>query len=76
MILYSPFNLSPAGLSTRCPAVRGGGVRCLGVELASLSFARWPLDGRPGCARSLVPTPSNTVDQTLPPDGMGKAFTV
>ena len=36
------------------------------------------LDERPSYARSLVPTPSKTVDQTLSPEGMGKAgaFTV
>ena len=49
------------------PGCGGGGVRCLGVELAFLSFTHWPLDGRPSYARSLVPTPSKTVDQTLPP---------
>ena len=42
------------------------GVRCLGVEFDFLSFTHWPLDGRPSYARSLVPTPSKTVDQTLP----------
>ena len=26
----------------------------------------WPLDGRPSYARSLFPTSSKTVDQTLP----------
>ena len=58
------------------PGGGGGGAR--GPEFAFLSFTHWPLDGRPSCARSLVPTPSKTVDQTLPPDGMGKAgaFTV
>ena len=49
------------------PGWGGGGVRCLGVELAFLSFTHWPLDGRPSYARSLVPTPSKTVDQTPPP---------
>ena len=37
------------------------------------SILHWPLDGRPSYAWSLVPTPSKTVDQALPPDGMGKA---
>ena len=49
------------------PGWGGGGVRCLGVEFALLSFTHWPLDGRPSYARSLVPTPPKTVDQTLPP---------
>ena len=48
-----------------------GGVRCLGVEFAFLSFTHWPLDGRPRYAWSLIPTPSKTVDQTLPPSLMG-----
>ena len=49
------------------PGWGGGGVCCLGAELAFLFFTHWPLDGRPSYARSLVPTPSKTVDQTLPP---------
>ena len=42
------------------------------------SFTHRPPDVRPSCALPLVPTPSKTVDQTLPPDGVGKAgaFTV
>ena len=49
------------------PGWGGGGVRCLGMELAFLSFTHLPLDRRPSYAQSLVPTPSKTVDQTLPP---------
>ena len=45
----------------------GGGARFLGVEFAFLSFNYWPLDVRPDYALSLVPLPSKTVDQTLPP---------
>ena len=37
------------------------------MEFDFLSFTHWPLDGRPSYAGSLVPTPSKTVDQTLPP---------
>ena len=48
------------------PGWGGGGVRCLGMELAFLSFTHLPLDRRPSYAQSLVPTPSKTVDQTLP----------
>ena len=38
-----------------------------------LPFTHWPLNWRPSYAWSLVPTPSKTVDQTLPPwwDGEG-----
>ena len=56
------------------PGGGGGGARCLGPEFAFLSFTHRPLDARPSYARSLVPTPSKTVDQTLPPrwDGEGR----
>ena len=47
------------------PGWGGGGVRCLGVELAFLSFSHWPLDRRPSYARSLLPIPSKTVDRSL-----------
>ena len=60
--------------TSRWPGWGGGGVRCLGVEFAFQSFTHWPLDGRPSYARSLIPTPSETVDQTFPPwwDGEGR----
>ena len=45
----------------------GGGARCLGQKFAFLSFTHLPLDARPSYAQSLVPTPSKTADQTLPP---------
>ena len=45
----------------------GGGARCLGPEFAFFPFTHRPLDARPSYARSLVPTPPKTVDQTLPP---------
>ena len=40
------------------------------------SFTHWPLDVRPSYAWSLVPTTPKAVDQTLPPDGIGKASAV
>ena len=45
------------------------------TQSPTLSFTYWPLDVRPSYALSLVPTPSKTVDQSLPSDGtrMGKA---
>ena len=49
------------------PGWGGEGVCCLGPEFAFLSFTHRPLDARPSYARSLVPTPSKTVDQTLSP---------
>ena len=50
-----------------CPEGEGGGARCLGPEFAFLSFTHRPLDARPSYAWSLVPKPSKTVEQTLPP---------
>ena len=41
--------------------------------LPTQSFTHWPLDVRPSYARSLVPTTPKGVDQTLHPDGIGKA---
>ena len=61
------------------PGGGGGGAPCLGPEFAFLSFTHLPLDARPRYARSLVPTPSKTVNQIPPrPNGMEKAgaFTV
>ena len=52
------------------PGGGGGGAGCLGPEFAFLSFTHRPLDARYSYARSLVPTPSKTVDQTPPPTPM------
>ena len=37
------------------------------------SLAHRPLHVRPSYARSLIPSPSKTVKQTIPPDGMARA---
>ena len=52
------------------PGGGSGGARSLGAEFVFLSFTHWPFNARPSYARSLVPTPSKTVDQT-PPALMG-----